>query len=112
MVREDQAEFNQFKQGNSDLNDQGGGGQGKHKNFGAPGEPGGPKQFKQGNRDQGDQDGRGQGKQKSFGGGGPGGPGGEGGQGGERAQGNQGGGGGGGGNDKCKKHPEKCQNQN
>ena len=104
--------FNQFKQGNSDQNDQGGGGQGKHKNFGAPGEPGGPKQFKQGNRDQGDQDGRGQGKQKSFGGGGPGGPGGEGGQGGERAQGNQGGGGGGGGNDKCKKHPEKCQNQN
>ena len=107
-----QGGFNQFKQGNRNQNDQGGGGQSKHKNFGAPDEPGGPNQFKQGNRDQGDQGGRGQGKQKSFGLGGPGGPGGGGGQGGERAQGNQGGGGGGGGNDKCKKHPEKCQNQN
>jgi hypothetical protein len=106
-----QGGFNQFKQGNRNQNDQGGGGQSKHKNFGAPGEPGGPNQFKQGNRDQGDQGGRGQGKQKSFGGGGPGGPGGGGGQGGERAQGNQGGGGGGD-NDKCKRHPEKCQNQN
>jgi hypothetical protein len=114
----------QFKQGNRDQNDQGGGGQGNQKGFGGPSGPvgpGGPNPFKQGNRDQGDQGGGGHGKQKGFGGGGqfkqggggqggPGGP--DGGGDGQRAQGNQGGGGGGGDNDKCRKHPEKCQNQN
>jgi hypothetical protein len=96
----------QLKESNRDQNDQGGGGQGKHKDFGGQGGPGGfnqlkqdnrdqgdqggggqgkkkgfggpggPDQFKQGNRDQGDQGGGGQGRQKGFGGGGPGGPGG------------------------------------
>ncbi len=68
---------NQFKQGNRDQGDQGGGGQGKQKSFGAPGGPGGPNQFKQGNREQDNQGGGGQGKHKGFDGqGGPGGPGG------------------------------------
>ncbi len=64
---------NQFKQGNRDNNDQGGGG-GKPKGFGGPngqGGPnqfqGGPNQFKQGNRNQDDQGGGG-GKPKGFGG--------------------------------------------
>ena len=105
----------QFKQGNRDNFDQGGGGEGKKKHFGEPGGPGGPDQFKQGNRDQDDQGGGGQRKQKDFGGGGPGGPGGPGGikqfnQGGGQAQGDHGGGG----DKKCQKHPEKpeCQGRN
>ena len=104
----------QFKQGRRDQFDQGGA-QGKPK-FGAPGGggPGGPNQFKQGTREQFDQEGGRPGRQKNFGGpGGPGGPGGfgPGGPRGQRAQENQGGGDGGD-NNKCRKHPEKCQNQN
>jgi hypothetical protein len=68
-----QGGVNQFKQGSRDNFDQGGGGQGKQKNFGAPGGPGGSDQFKQGNRDNSDQGGGGQGKKKNFGE--PGGPG-------------------------------------
>ena len=123
---------NQFKEGNRDLDDRGGGDQGKPKGFGGPGGPagpGGPNQFKQGNGDQNDQGSGGQGKPKGFGGpGGPGGPGApnqfnfksSGGPGGQGQGGRQGGqqaegqGGGGRDKDKCKKHPEKpgCQNQN
>jgi len=65
---------NQFKEGNRDLDDRGGGDQGKPKGFGGPGGPGGPgapNQFKQGNRGNNDQGG-GQSKPKGFGG--PGGP--------------------------------------
>jgi hypothetical protein len=121
-----QGGINQFKQGNRDNFDQGGGAQNKNKNFG---DQGSPNQFKQGKRDD-DQGGDNKNKKKNFGApGGPGGPdqfkqggGGQGGvnqfkQGGggdgQRAQGNQGGGGGGG-DKKCQKHPEKpeCQGRN
>ncbi|MGH6824223.1 DUF6600 domain-containing protein [Methyloceanibacter sp.] len=82
----DQGAPNQFKQGNRDNSDQGGGSQRKQKDFGEPGGPGGPggiKQFNQGGS-----------------------------QGGGQAQGDQGGGGGG--DKKCQKHPEKpeCQGRN
>jgi hypothetical protein len=86
----DQGVPNQFKQGNRDQDDQGGGGQRKKKSFGEPGGPS-PDQFKQGNRDNTfDQGGGGQGKKKNFGA--PGGPGGPGGPDQFRQGGGQGGG--------------------
>jgi hypothetical protein len=63
----------QLKESNRDQNDQGGG-QGQRKTFGAPSGPGSPNQFKRGNREQDNQGGGGQGKPKSFGEGSPGGP--------------------------------------